>query len=145
MRSIVAARGVARADAAGARSAHGITALNAIVPAVVASTFGSACHVLNKQARRASGLCHRGDKRSRPAPTLLPPHASMAPACRLLPLLPLLLLLAAHVRVASAALQYDYLNVYGCPPGHCLDKRCAAHASSQRGVPATHSAAARTC
>jgi hypothetical protein len=48
----------------------------------------------------------------------------MPPAAWTLLLLSVVVALSYAPRVADAALQYDYLNVYSCPPGYCLDKRC---------------------
>lgn len=58
--------------------------------------------------------------------------AGAQPRLRALPLVLAAVLLAAAPRCASGVLQFDYLNVYSCPPGACLGQRCArmgAHAS----------------
>ena len=53
------------------------------------------------------------------------PRGAHSARARSLPLLAALLLVLRAAGVAHAALQYDYLNVYNCPAGYCLDQRCA--------------------
>jgi hypothetical protein len=52
---------------------------------------------------------------------------------------PLAALLAlCCVRLAGAALQYDYLNVYSCPPATCLARKCVRRPRRRRrGIPRT--------
>ena len=46
---------------------------------------------------------------------------------------PLAALLAlCCVRLAGAALQYDYLNVYSCPPSTCLARKCVRRPRRRR-------------